>query len=295
MSYKFIKSPYWQSRNGKPIDGVVLHTMVGTYDGTIKYFQNNDRQVSAHYCVSLDGDITQMVTEDVGANHAGITSNPKTPVYKGFNPNWNTIGIENADNLHPADADRSKQLAPLAALVRDICLRNNIPIDRDHICGHRELYDRKTCPGNIDVDLVVKLASDKMNPAMPQWLIDLLKEDLGIDTSKSEGEVRGQVGNVKNALNGYESLRKRVETLEEDLINATSQVEGTKTALELESENRMRVETELRDLKTVVDNKDIEIRKLEERVTALIAQQGVSVPVSGNFISNILKWLLRRK
>jgi len=40
-----------------------------------------------------------------------------------------------------------------ARLVTEICNRWSIPIDRDHVIGHREIYARKTCPGTwIDLD-----------------------------------------------------------------------------------------------------------------------------------------------
>ncbi|HTK03449.1 MAG TPA: peptidoglycan recognition family protein [Alphaproteobacteria bacterium] len=205
MAYKFIQSPYWQSRQGKKIDGIVIHTTVGTYDGTITYFQNNDRSVSAHYVVSLDGDITQMVNENVGANHAGNVSNPTTPVYKGFNPNWNTIGIENADNADPAGADRSRQLPALANLVRDICLRNGIPIDRNYICGHRELYDKKTCPGNIDVNKVVSLAA----AVVPS-------SDVITDQTKIP-----QIGNME-----VQAIRSKLNDQERDIANLNQTVQN---------------------------------------------------------------------
>lgn len=158
---RFVQSPYFSSRNNKMIDLVVIHTTVGFYEGTVKYFQSNDRKVSAHYVVKEDGsDVTQMVDETLAAHHAGNVSNPNPKYYRGYNPNWNSIGIENADNNNPAGHDRTGQYKTLAVLVRDICKRWSIPIDRDHICGHRELYDKKTCPGNLDVDKIVKLAKE---------------------------------------------------------------------------------------------------------------------------------------
>ncbi len=130
---------------------------------------------------------------------------------------------------------------------------------------------------------------------MATWLTDLLKEDLGLDTSKSEGEIRGRVGDIKTMLAGYESLRKRVETLEEDLITVTRDVEGTKVALELEQTNRLRVERERDALKTQVVNKDTEIRKLEDKLASLEAPQTPSTPPSGNILVSVLDWLFRRK
>lgn len=156
---RFVQSPYFVSRNGKNIQLIVIHTMVGYYESTINYFQNNQYEVSAHYLVKEDGsEVCQMVDEAWGANHAGIISNPNPLYYKGFNPNWNSIGIECADNRQPHDWDRSLQYSTIASLVRDICTRRGIPIDREHICGHRELRDTKTCPGNLDVNKIVELA-----------------------------------------------------------------------------------------------------------------------------------------
>lgn len=267
MAYKFIQSPYWQSRNGKKIDGVVIHTTVGTYEGTIGYFQNNDRSVSAHYCVSLDGDITQMVDEKVGANHAGIISNPKSPVYEGFNPNWNTVGIENADNLHPADADRTHQYPALAALVKDICQRNNIPIDRNHICGHRELYDKKTCPGNIDVDLVVKMASGNMGD-VAAWLNQMFVE-LGIDLTKTEGEVRGRVQEVIDGYKNFQDLEKQIDRLKKDLAFQSGQAAEFEKRLEISEGTIKDLRDSLQEARDGNVTRDTQISKLQSQIAAL--------------------------
>lgn len=156
---KHQKSPYFSSRGDWEITGVVLHTTVGEYRGAIHWLKYNPEQVSAHYVVREDGsEITQMVEESQAAHHAGLVSNPSTPVYRGGNPNLYTIGIENADGGSPHCHIRDRQYRALADLVSDICRRNNIPVDRDHICGHKELNDKTACPGNLDVDKVVELA-----------------------------------------------------------------------------------------------------------------------------------------
>jgi hypothetical protein len=159
---KHPKSPYTSSRGDCEITGVVLHTTVGEYRGAIHWFKHNPGEVSAHYVVSEDGsEITRMVEESQAAHHAGPVSHPSTPVYRGGNPNLYTIGIENADGGEPQRHIREGQYKALAKLVREVCRRNNIPIDRDHICGHRELNDQTACPGNLDVDRVVELANQE--------------------------------------------------------------------------------------------------------------------------------------
>lgn len=216
---RFIQSPYFSSRNNYNISLVVIHTTVGYYEGTIRYFQENDRRVSSHYVVKEDGaEVTQMVDEAMAAHHAGIVSNPAEKYIKRYsnntivNPNFYSIGIENADNNQPANWDRSGQYKALAILVRDICKRWNIPIDRDHICGHRELYDKKTCPGNLEVDRIVKLAQeidftmdDDTKRALEQ--LTLARQEFGY--GNFESAVRGLVGAqrdivaVKSELQSY--------------------------------------------------------------------------------------------
>jgi hypothetical protein len=40
-----------------------------------------------------------------------------------------------------------------------VCTRWSIPIDRQHVIGHREIYGRKTCPnGVVDLDRLITLA-----------------------------------------------------------------------------------------------------------------------------------------
>lgn len=157
---KFVKSPYFSRRGSFKPRLIVIHTTVGGYQSTIRYFQNNSRRVSAHYVISLDGDITQMVDESRAAHHAGNILNPKNKLVRVNmgNPNYYSIGIENADDRRPYDADRSKQLPQLAKLVREIADRYDIPLTRDHVCGHNEIYSAKGCPGNIDVDTVLQMS-----------------------------------------------------------------------------------------------------------------------------------------
>src|SRR5438128_7268908 len=51
---------------------VVVHTMQGSYAGSISWFQNPVAEVSAHFCVrSDDGEITQMVHLADKAWHVG--------------------------------------------------------------------------------------------------------------------------------------------------------------------------------------------------------------------------------
>lgn len=248
---RFVQSPYHSSRNNYNIDLVVIHTTVGYYEGTINYFKSNTRKVSAHYVVKEDGaEVTQMVDEARAAHHAGITYNPTEKYIKRYsngdivNPNFYTIGIENADKNDPHGHDRTGQYKTLAILVRDICKRWNLPIDRDHVCGHRELYGKKTCPGNIDVDKVVQLAreanfemDDDTKRALEQ--LQVAKAEFGY--GNLESAVRGLMGAqrdivaVKNELESYkagESIRI------EKAVNKALEVNNATWQSQLDSANK---------------------------------------------------------
>lgn len=117
---------------GDPITYVVIHTTEGSTTSAIQRFQNPASRVSAHYVISRDGHITQLVRENDVAWHSG-------------NPEYNrrSIGIE-----HEAFADQPPTLTDAmyrssAALTRYLCLKYEIPMDREHIIGHNEVPDPK--------------------------------------------------------------------------------------------------------------------------------------------------------
>ena len=112
------------------VDRVVIHTMEGSYSGSISWFQNSSASASAHYMVrSSDGEITQMVDEEDTAWHAGH-----------WDTNSRSVGIEHEGYISdPATWYTEAMYAASAALTRDICDRYGIPIDRTHIIGHNEV------------------------------------------------------------------------------------------------------------------------------------------------------------
>jgi N-acetylmuramoyl-L-alanine amidase CwlA len=195
--------------------------MVGTQEGTISWFKNNPSQVSAHYLVSLEGDIVQMVKEDKAAHHAGRVSNPSTKLYKkGLNPNTYTIGIECEDNMRPHDIDRTNQIPALAKLINEICDRHEIPKDRDHIVGHNEFYDKKSCPANINlVELVAKVRA-LANLLPPQGTTDTMIKDQtkipqigNMEVQAIASTLKDQEKEIKSLKTEVKNLNKEVETL----------------------------------------------------------------------------------
>ncbi|MGQ0815605.1 MAG: N-acetylmuramoyl-L-alanine amidase [Gemmatimonadota bacterium] len=159
ITANWIGSPSKTSgRSGHRPEAIVIHIMEGTLAGTDSWFKSPQSKVSAHYGVGQNGEIHQYVAEGDTAFHAGRTFNCTWKGRRaGVNPNSNTIGIEHEGQ---ANSDWStKMYEASAALIAEIANRWSIPLDRDHIVGHREIYGHKTCPGaKVDLDHLIERA-----------------------------------------------------------------------------------------------------------------------------------------
>ena len=127
---------------------IVIHVMDGSLAGTDAWFGQTASEVSAHYGIGLKGEVHQYVDEKMAAWHAGVALAPTVSLPPG-NPNSYTIGIEHEGFVtKPGPAPWSNlQLQASAELIADICKRHGIPIDRQHIVGHHEIYAGHLCPG----------------------------------------------------------------------------------------------------------------------------------------------------
>jgi hypothetical protein len=140
------------------IDQITIHVTEGTAASARNWFNDSTADVSAHYLVSVLGAIDQFVDEEDTAQHNGRVDNPTAPLVlerPGINPNAWSIGIEHegvgTHELSPA------QRAASTWLISDIVKRRPaIKLDRRHIVGHHEVFSKKTCPGAINVDALVR-------------------------------------------------------------------------------------------------------------------------------------------
>jgi len=145
-------------RGGMKPELVVIHIGEGSQQVIYNTFLTEEK--SSHYCVSKTGEIWQFVSEADQAWTNGIVVNPTSTIvlsHSGINPNKYAISIEH-EGFCSADATES-QYQTTSNLVKEICTRWAIPIDRVHIIGHHEIRSDKTCPGLINVDKIVSLAS----------------------------------------------------------------------------------------------------------------------------------------
>jgi N-acetyl-anhydromuramyl-L-alanine amidase AmpD len=168
---------FWTGRKGYKPELIVIHIMDGTLPGTDAWFANPASQVSAHYGIGKSGEIHQYVKEEDAAWHAGRVDAPSAKLVKAsVNPNLYTIGIEHEGKPEDIWTDAMKQAS--ASLIREICQRWQIPIDRNHIIGHCEIYSKKpNCPSHDKkiINELVALANNQ--PSNQQSTISSMVEE----------------------------------------------------------------------------------------------------------------------
>ena len=122
--------------------------------------------VSVHYIVERDGTVRCYIPEDRVAWHAGAGMWNDDETYTNT-MNQYAIGIEvlaigsQADMalyltpeeyaaLNESDIGYTEeQYEALKLLIADICQRNNIPMDKEHVIGHDAYSPGKTDPGEL--------------------------------------------------------------------------------------------------------------------------------------------------
>lgn len=171
MNIKDIPSPnYTKGRKSYRPEAIVIHIMEGSLSGTDDWFTNIKSNVSAHYGIGKEGSVHRYVQEEDTAWHAGRIHAPTCTLLKPkgnqyVNPNYYTIGIEHEGfgNSEWTDA----MYLSSSSLIRDICKRWNIPIDRQHIIGHHEIYSLKTCPGSkVSLAKLIAMAANTTDMAI---------------------------------------------------------------------------------------------------------------------------------
>lgn len=136
--------------NRVPIDRIIIHTMVGTWQAAAARFNNPVSKVSAHYGIKYTGEIIAWLEEYNVGYHAGD-----------YAVNQRSIGIEHEDMGNYNSPRPDALYSGSARLVADICKFYAIPCDRQHILGHREVH-ATACPDALDIDRIVRQAVSLM-------------------------------------------------------------------------------------------------------------------------------------
>lgn len=173
---------FTRGRGRKSIKGIVLHTeapstkIENSADRSLfDWFNNNNRQVSAHYYVTFSGKIEQYVLDQDTAHHAGA-----------WNSNRITIGIEHQDNgfFRPNNArytdaqyEASAQLVATLCVMYDIPAASPIPANPDTgINIHKHVIGASTnCPNALDTQRIIDRAAAIIAANDPQFLLQVIQ------------------------------------------------------------------------------------------------------------------------
>lgn len=191
MQLTWIGSPNYDT-NRTPVDEIFIHWIVGTLASADAQFQKANG-TSAHYGIE-DDQVHQYVKEEHVAYHAGVYSH-----------NQRSIGIEHsADQNRPA-SEQTYQTS--GKLIAEICKRHSIPLDREHIRGHKEVRATQ-CPGTMDIDKLIRIAKENST--------DPLQECLTQHT-----QLVNELEDVKKTIAGHKS---RATTMEQERDSARGEL-----------------------------------------------------------------------
>lgn len=204
MEIKQDLTPINHTPNGmKEIRGIVLHSMAGTYKGSIAWFKNSSAGASAHYCISKNGEITQCVLDKDMAWHAGIYDDGKCPSWALPNPNYYCIGIELEDEGKGGAWKYPEAEKKATAWLVDMLMKK-YGIAKDHVLLHKDLNpSRRSDPvGDFSFDWVYAT-----EPTPPVSTVEKLPKDNVLKDiysflcgSFSEDEIKWRLEQGKNLV-----------------------------------------------------------------------------------------------
>ena len=135
----YLDIDYNQLSNRSETDQVVIHHTGNPTDDDLSAAEINASHkargwscIGYHYVIRKDGTVEQ------GRPHWTVGAHA-------YGHNSHTIGIHVCGNFEEAEPT-SEQIESLAMLLANLCTDYGLPIDRDHIAGHRELMGT-ACPG----------------------------------------------------------------------------------------------------------------------------------------------------
>lgn len=137
------QSPNFDERNNK-IDTIIIHTTHLSFADSIDVLCSPKRKVSAHYLISLEGHVYQLVQDEKRAWHAGESS------WKGITHlNNSSIGIEIVDTTNQGirlSNFPDTQISSVITLCKTLISKHNILAC--NILAHSDVApDRKDDPG----------------------------------------------------------------------------------------------------------------------------------------------------
>lgn len=182
----FDENAFNKDSNRNEIDRIVIHHNAGTNDDAARrtWYVSTGIGTSAHYQVTPDK-IWGCVGENYVAYHAGD-----------YSMNQRSIGIEHLnDKGEPEWTIAEGTYENSAKLIAEICERNNIPIDREHIIGHKEVASTQ-CPGGIDIDKLIEMAKKGGGGGKSDKCKDRDGSNKPSNNDSKSGTKKGRVGRL---------------------------------------------------------------------------------------------------
>jgi N-acetylmuramoyl-L-alanine amidase len=174
----------------KPNFVMIHHTAQNSLDQTLKTFTIKRTAVSAHYVVSRDGKVVQMVNDYLRAQHAGAGKwGNETDM------NSASIGIE-MDNNGTTDIWTDAQIVSLCKLLATLKKRYNIPTA--NFIGHADYApSRKPDPNNFPWKTLAK-------KGFGLWYDDVLQmPPANFDTTAALRIIGYDVKNLSAAITAF--------------------------------------------------------------------------------------------
>ena len=229
---------YDRLQNRTSTDQIVIHHTGNGYDcdpdavEINKWHQANGWTcIGYHYVIRKDGTVEQGRPHwTIGAHCVG--------------ENYHTIGIHFSgdfmENRHPTDA----QLVSGAKLIANICTDYGIPIDSDHIKGHKD-YMATSCPGDNLYDKIPEII----------WNANFFAKDAS-DTSESSPAADPNHGHSENDIaylvnTGYYTRESAIAYLDEYVAHKEAEKEQEETSTSEPVKEETSVDTSSNDVTTI--------------------------------------------
>ena len=149
-------SNYTAGRQGQRVEYLIVHTVEGSTAAAVSWFQTAGSAASAHYIVGRDGAVVQSVSERDTAWQAGSWA-----------VNTRSVGIEHEGYMDGRQPFTDAQYRASARLLAMLSKRYGVPLDRDHVVGHYQVYQVETvsfCPSTTAYDVCVGRTRNHADP-----------------------------------------------------------------------------------------------------------------------------------
>lgn len=231
-------------RNGKTIDTIVLHSTYGSYSGSVAWLKNPQAQASAHYIISTEGEIRQLVQDKDTAWANGVRT-----------VNERSITIETTDNKEKTIKPKAKEA--LIWLVAEIKKRYTIK----EILFHRDVK-ATSCP-YLDID---KAWFTNSNTDMADYY-------KGLDLTNKDS--------MKVAVDEWYNVSQGMYVKAEIVAQKNTMIENLNRELKSCSNLRETDTTTIKTLKDIIKEQEKEIKKLEESLSTRVKEvEDLSLEVS---------------